>query len=414
MTQVRARLSAVEVRQAKPDPMGKTRILPDGGGLRLLIHPNGRKYWQYRTSRDGKETTLQLGVFPDVDLATARDLANDLRKKAKAGLNLAVERKVDRLNRDREAAITFRTVAEELLSIKKKNGISDSYYKKIHSALQANLYPSLGELPIGRIEPALLKSELKPIEARGSLDMLRFVLQVVGEVFDLAKADGRFKGDNPALVLRKNVFARHKKGNMKALPWAEMPGFLHRLDGFHGEFATACCIRLLLWTATRPGETRQAQWSEFDLAKACWTIPASRMKLRQEHKIPLPHQAVAMLKELKPLTGHRDYLFPAQRGSKAAAVSDMAILKAIRRTVGHDNVDAHGFRAVFRTHAGESLLWPEIVLEAALAHGKKNAIVGAYDRATHYQERKKLMQWYADELDWVKGGGVLILQSSVA
>jgi integrase len=404
MAQGKARLSAVEVRQVKPDPTGKSKILPDGGGLRLVVHPNGSKYWQFRTTRAGKETSFQLGIFPQLDLASARELAEDLRKKSRAGIDLTVERKLDKLNREVAAAITFRSVAEELLSIKKRNGISDSYHQKIEGALRANLYPALGDIPIGKIEPALLKSELKPIEARGSLDMLRFVLQIAGEVFDLAKADGRFVGDNPALALRRNVFAKHKKGSMKALNWDEMPGFLHRLDGFHGEFATACCIRLTLWSVSRPGEARHAEWSEFDLDTGCWTIPAVRMKLRQEHRVPLPQQAIKMLKELKLLTGTKQYLFPAQRGSKATTISDVAILKAIRRTVGHDDVDAHGFRAVFRTHAGESLLWPETVLEAALAHGKKNAVVGAYDRATHYQERKKLLQWYADELDRLKRG----------
>lgn len=414
MAQARARLTAVEVRQAKPAVTGKSRILPDGGGLRLLIHPNGSKYWQFRITRDGDETSLQLGRYPEVDLATARDLADDLRRKANAGLDLVVERKLDKLNKTAESAITFKAVAEELLSIKKRNGISDSYYKKIEGALRANLYSSLGDIPIGRIEPALMKSELKPIEARGSLDMLRFVLQIAGEVFDLAKADGRFKGDNPALALRKNVFSKHKKGNMKALCWDEMPGFLHRLDGFYGEFATACCIRLMLWAATRPGEARNARWEEFDFGKNCWTIPAERMKLRQEHRIPLPLQAITMLKELKLLTGGKEYLFPSKRGSKATVISDVAILKAIRRTVGHDQVDAHGFRAVFRTHAGESLRWDEPVLEAALAHGKRNAIVGAYDRATHYEERKKLMQWYADELDRLKKGGAGGVAAKVA
>jgi len=408
MAQGKARLSAVEVRQVKPDPTGKSKILPDGGGLRLVVHPNGSKYWQFRTTRAGKETSFQLGIFPQLDLASARELAEDLRKKSRAGIDLTVERKLDKLNREVAAAITFRSVAEELLSIKKRNGISDSYHQKIEGALRANLYPALGDIPIGKIEPALLKSELKPIEARGSLDMLRFVLQIAGEVFDLAKADGRFVGDNPALALRRNVFAKHKKGSMKALSWDEMPGFLHRLDGFHGEFATACCIRLILWCATRPGESRAAHWEEFDLESACWTIPAERMKLRQEHRIPLPKQAVVMLKELKLINGRYDYLFPSQAGSKSPIITDMAILQAIRRTVGHDQVDAHGFRAVFRTHAGESLKWPEPVLEAALAHGKKNAVVGAYDRATHYAERKKLMQWYADELDQVKKGGASV------
>lgn len=404
MAQVKSRLTAVEVRQAKPAETGKARILPDGGGLRLVVKPTGSKYWQFRFTRDGRESSVQLGSYPDVDLATARDLANEERRKVKSGADPVLERKLDKLGKAAEAAVTFKAVAEELLSIKKRNGISASYYNKIEGALKANLYPCLGEVPIGRIEPALLKNELKPIEARGSLDMLRFILQIAGEVFDLAKADGRFKGDNPAQALRKNVFAKHKKGQMKALPWDEMPGFLHRLDGFHGEFATGCCIRLILWAATRPGEARDARWSEFDLNKACWTIPADRMKLRQEHRIPLPMQAVTMLKELKLLTGSKEYLFPSKRGSKATTISDIAILKAIRRTVGHEEVDAHGFRAVFRTHSGESLLWNEAVLEAALAHGKKNAVVGAYDRAMHYEERKKLMQWYADELDRVKKG----------
>ena len=411
MAQAKARLSAVEVKQAKPDPTGKTRILADGGGLRLVIHPNGSKYWQFRTARGGKETTLQLGIFPQTDLATARQRADELRKQAQEGLNVVVERKLAQLRREADAAVTFQTVAEELLSIKKRNGISTTYYNKIEGALRANLYPSLGNLPISRVEPALLKSELKPIEARGSLDMLRFVLRIAGEVFDLAKADGRFVGDNPARALTKNVFQRHKKTKMKALAWEEMCGFLHRLDGFHGEFATACCIRLILWCATRPGEARMARWDEIDLDKACWTIPAERMKLRQEHRIPLPKQVVTMLKELKLVNGRYEYLFPSQAGSKAPIISDMAILQAIRRTAGHKQVDAHGFRAVFRTHAGESLKWPETVLEAALAHGKKNAVVGAYDRATHYAERKKLMQWYADELDRAKNGGASIARS---
>lgn len=414
MAQGRARLTALEVRQAKPPTDSDTRILADGGGLRLVVKKSGSKYWQFRTSRGGKETTLQLGSYPDVDLATARELADAERKKAAAGKNLVLERKLERLAKEAEASITLRSIAEELLAIKKRNGVSDSYRQKIEGALKANLYPSLGDVPIGRIEPALLKSTLKPIEARRSLDMLRFVLQIAGEIFDLGKADGRFKGDNPAHALKKNVFARHKKGNMKALQWDEMPGFLHRLDGFHGEFATECCIRLILWTAARPGEVRNASWSEFDFENACWTIPAERMKLRQVHRVPLPRQAVTMLKKLKEVTGSRDFLFPSKSGSSALVVSDMAVLKAIRRTVGHDEVDAHGFRAVFRTYAGESLLWEESVLEAALAHGKRNAVVGAYDRATHYDARKRLMQWYADELDQVKKGLPRVADEKVA
>jgi integrase len=240
------------------------------------------------------------------------------------------------------------------------------------------------------------------------LDMLKFVLRIAGEVFDLAKSSGQFKGDNPAHALRNNVFARHKKGQMMALPWSDMAGFLHRLDGCYGEFHTICCVRLMMLAATRPGEARGARWEEFDLDSACWTIPAERMKGRKEHRVPLAHQTVTMLRELLPLTGKGEFLFPGQRGAKTPILSDMALLKAVRRTAGHDKVDAHGFRAVFRTHAEESGLWSFEVMEAALAHGKKNAVVGSYARATHYPQRAKLAQWYADELDRIKRGAEVL------
>lgn len=407
------RLSAVTVRQTKPDPEGKSRVLSDGGGLRLVIHPRGAKYWQFRTGAGGKETTLQLGTYPDVSLAEARERAVRIRRQVKNGLNPVVERKLEAINQQMAQAATFQSVAEELLAAKERNGISSSYRAKIEGAFKANVFPKLGSMPIQRMEPALLKDVLRPIEARGSLDMLRFVLRIVGEAFDLAKASGQFKGDNPAHALRANVFAKHKRGKMAALPWAEMPGFLHRLDGCRGEFSTLCCIRLMMLTATRPGEARGARWKEFDLDAARWTIPAERMKGRKEHRIPLARQTVAMLKELQEVTGDGEYLFPGQRGAKTPILSDMALLKAVRRTAGHDDVDAHGFRAVFRTHAEESGLWSFEVMEATLAHSKQNAVVGSYARATHYDQRGRLAQWYADDLDRVKrGADVLVLHSA--
>lgn len=400
------RLTDMAVRQAKPDPGKKIKILSDGGCLRLRVNASS-KQWLFKVSKtkERAETTIGLGSYPTVSLAEARRKATKLRQIAAQGLDLTIEHKLQKAIIEKAYATTFQSVAEELLEIKMRD-VSPSYYSKIEGALKANLYPKIGDLPIARIEPAHLKTALLPVAARGSYDMIRFLLQVSAEVFDYAKVDGRFRGDNPAHALRKNVFPKHKREHMKALPWSEMPGFLHRLDGFYGEFATACCIRLMVWTATRPGEARKAKWSEFDLAEGRWIIPAERMKMKQPHHVPLPKQAITMLRELEEITGSTGFLFPSKRGSKADSISDVALLKAIRRTVGHDDVDAHGFRAVFRTYAAESLKWPEQVLEAALAHGKKNSIVGAYDRATYYNERKKLMQWYADQLEatkWASG-----------
>lgn len=414
MAQGIQRLTDAEVRAAKPNPSGKPRVLSDGGGLRLLVHPNGSKYWQFRTAKGGKETSLQVGIYPDMSMAEARVKATELRRQLAEGLNLVTERKLAEVKRKASDAATFRSVADELVSVKRRNGTSESYMKKISGALEANLLPKLGEMPIQRIESALLKEILRPIEARGSLDMLRFVLRLSGEVFDLAKANGQFAGDNPAHALRSNVFAKHRRGQMNALPWEDMPGFLHRLDGFRGEYATACCVRLMMLTAARPGEVRQAKWAEFDLKKARWSIPAERMKLRREHRIPLATQAVEMLRKLQEITGDSEYLFPGQVGSKNPVLSDMALLKAVRRTAACEDVDAHGFRAVFRSHAEESGKWSFDVMEAALAHGKKNAVVGAYARATHYDARAKLAQWYADELDRLKKGGAVVPIHSAA
>lgn len=399
------KLTDMEVRKAKPDAGGKAKFLSDGGSLRLKVGPGNSKQWQFKVAKTKTrpETTIGLGSYPAVTLLDARTKAAAFRKMAAEGLDLAIEHRLQKAAKEAAYAITFETVAEELLEVKKKD-ISSSYYKKIEGALKANIYPKIGNLPIARIEPVHLKSALQPVAARGSYDMIRFLLQVSAEVFDYAKVDGRFRGDNPAHALRKNVFPKHKREHMKALPWEEMSGFLHRLDGFYGEFATACCIRLMLWSATRPGEARKAKWSEFDLAEGRWVIPAERMKMKQPHHVPLPKQAIAMLRELEEITGSTGFLFPSKRGSKADSISDVALLKAIRRTVGHDDVDAHGFRAVFRTYAAESLKWPEQVLEAALAHGKKSSVIGAYDRATYYNERKKLMQWYADRLQAIQHG----------
>lgn len=407
-------LTAVEVSQAKPNPSGAARILADGGGLRLVVRPNGAKYWQFKTAKGGKETSLQLGAYPLMGLADARKAANRLRELQAAGLNPLQERRLETIRRQSESDATFEVVARELIDIKRRNGLSVSYLEKITSAVEANLLPKLGTMPIQKIEAPYLKTVLRRIEARGSLEMLSFVLRIAGEVFDLAKSNGQLRGDNPAHSLRSNVFQRHKKGQMAALPWTEMNGFLHRLDGCYGEFATICCLRLMIWTATRPGEARGARWAEFDLDAADWTIPASRMKRRKEHRIPLARQTVDMLRQLHPLTGDGEYLFPGQLGAKTPVISDMTVLKAVRRTAGHDNVDAHGFRAVFRTHAEESGLWAFEVMEAALSHGKQSQVVGSYARATHYAQRAKLAQWYADQLDQVKRGATVVPLGAVA
>lgn len=407
------RLSDLTIRQAKPDSKGKKSVvLPDGHGLRLVITPAGRKHFEFKTAAGGIERTARLGLYPEVSLDDARKEAAKLRRWAKDGRNPVAERRAELLRNRVEAITTFEAVAESLLEGKKKN-VSAAYYKKISGGIRANLFPILGPLPIQSIDPPILREVLRKIESRGSLDMLGNVRRWAGEVFDFAKANGQFKGDNPAAALLRNVFQKHSGERMRALEWDEMPGFMRALVSMEAEEVTVLAIRLLVLTACRSGEVRGARWTEFDFERARWEIPEERMKMRMMHAVPLSRQVLELLTELKALTGKSEFLFPARRGAKANCITDMTVLKAVKRAAGRD-VHAHGLRAVFSTHVAESLKWPDAVKEAALAHYKRG-VEGAYDRATHYKERVKMMQWYADEIGAaVAGAEVLNLQKDAA
>jgi integrase len=398
MSRTANRLTDLEVRQAKPTS-DKSTILPDGYGLRLVITPNGRKHWQFKTAAGGIERTTQIGAYPGMSLDAARQKAAELREMVKQGLNPVAEIKLEKLRKRTQSATTFESVAQELLANKKKV-IGDGYWRKIDAAFRANLFPVLGTLPIQSITPPLLREALAKIEKRGSLDMLANVRRWAAEVFDYAAANGWFVGDNPAHALKRNIFAKHESQRMQTITWEEVPAFVTRLGSMKAEGATLAAVRMLMLTACRPTEVREAKWAEIDFDKARWTIPPERMKMRKMHAVPLSKQALAVLAELKAVTGHSEYLFPSRVGSKTPVLTDIALLKAVKRAADRDDVHAHGLRSLFSTHVAESLTWPDVVKEACLAHMKKG-VEGLYDRATYYAERAKLMQWYADEINKV-------------
>jgi integrase len=399
------KLKDANVRQVKPNPL-KNIILPDGAGLRLVVTPAGRKHFEFKSAAGGTERTVRLGQYPDMGLDGARKEAAKLRLLVKEGRNPTAEKKVERLRARTAAGTTFEKVAEELLEGKQKN-ISESYFKRMHAAIKANLYPLLGDLPIQTVDALALREALRRVEARGALDMLSDLRRWSSEIFDFAKANGAYVGDNPADALIRNVFKKHTGENRRALSWPAMGAFWRALDAMTGDRATVAAIRLIVLTAARPGEVRMARWDEFDMDAKRWTVPAERMKMRKPHSVPLSSQAIELLESLKVLTGHSDYLFPARsRGGKSPVISDMGILKAVKRAAGVD-IHAHGFRSVFSTHVAESGLWSDAVKEAALAHGKRG-VEGVYDRATHYAERVKLMEWYAGEIDKVARGAEVI------
>ncbi len=317
-------LSDVAVRNAKA--ADKPRKLSDGGGLNLLLHPNGSKYFQFRYTLHGKERTSQLGTYPDMSLSDARQAAKTARNLVAAGLDPVQEKRKNAESQAIEAETTFRSVAIEWLEM--KDQISDSYRTKIIATFEANVYPRIGNFPVKEITSPLLLSILKTMEARGALELMGKCRAWLRQVFDYAKATGKLTGDNPAACLVDVL----KKGDREGYPTFKNRNdageFIRRLTDYHGRPETRLAIWLLLLTAKRPSELRAAQWSEFDLDKSTWTIPKERMKTRQPHMVTLSRQAVAALRELHELTGYSALLFPGNNPAKP--ISEMTLTKALK------------------------------------------------------------------------------------
>lgn len=395
-------LSDVEVRNAKP--ADKPRKLGDGKGLTLLVHPNGSKYFQLRYTLHGKEKTLQLGTYPDMSLSDARAKAADARKLVADGIDPVQHGRKQKAEQAEQAATVFKAVAEDWLAV--KSDISPSYREKIVGTFTANIYPRIGDLPVQEITPPLLLSTLKTMEARGALELMGKCRAWLRQVFDYAKATGKLKGDNPASCLVGVLKRADSEGYPTFKNRNDAGEFTRRLTDYHGRPETRLAVWLLMLTAKRPSELRAAEWSEFDLDKAEWLIPAERMKTRQPHIVTLSRQAVAALDELHPLTSYTGRLFPGSDPTKP--ISEATMTKALRLLWPEYRVVPHGFRHFFSTMANEHGQFRHDVIEAALAHKDKDAIRATYNRATYIEERRKLSQWWADELEAMRDGGKVL------
>lgn len=386
-----------EVKAAKPSDKAKT--LKDGNGLFVLIHPNGSKYFQLRTTLHGKPKLIQLGKYPDLSLAEARVEAKVLRVQVKSGIDPILERRKKAAGMAKDAANTFETVAAEWLRIKERT-LAPSSYRKIIQSFNANVYPHLGKLPIKDIDSLIVRKAMKVMEARGALELMEKTRAWIRDVLNFALSE-KLVDFNPIppkdITLKKHSGTNHPTFNSRS----DAGKFLIKLKKYNGHPATRIAINLQLLIATRPGELRLAEWTEFDLRKAIWTVPLERMKSRKHMDEPfqvmLSTQAVKALRELRDHTGHSKYLFPGNDPSRP--ISDMTIAKAIRSFWKEYRVVPHGFRHFFSTEANEHGSFRPDVIEAALSHKDGNAIRAVYNRATYKEERVQLAQWWADELD---------------
>ena len=391
-------LTDLAVRNAKPGP--KTARLRDERGLYLEISPKGGKWWRLRYTFQGKENMLSLGVYPDVSLKDARERRDEARKLIANGIDPSAARKEEKADAAAEA-LTFGFVAREWYE-RFKPKWSPSHSLDVIQRLEKNVFPALGSHPICDITAPELLAAVRLIEGRGAVESARRVLQMCGQIFRYAIATGQAERDIAA-DLRGALPPAREKHHASITDPKGVAQLLRAIDGYEGSMVACCALRLAPLVFVRPGELRHAEWSEIDLDKAEWRIPAEKMKMKEQHIVPLSRQAVAILRELHPLTGAGRYVFPSTRTS-ARPMSENTVLAALRR-MGYtkDEMTGHGFRSMASTLLNE-MGWNRDAIERQLAHGERNAVRASYNFAEYLPERRRMMQAWADYLDKLKAG----------
>lgn len=400
-------LTAVAIRNAKPGE--KPKRLFDGAGMYLEVMPNGSRYWRLKYRYAGKEKRLALGVFPEVGLADARALRDVARSLLRSGIDPSLEKKATKVRAVLNAATTFEAIGREWLESQRAK-LAASTFEKAEWMLVDNVFPWMGALPIATLEAPEVLATLRRIEARGANETAHRTRERIAQVFRYAIATGRAK-HNPVGDLRGALSPVVRTSRAAITDPAKVGDLLRAIDGYTGQFITRCALKLAPMLFVRPGELRKMEWVELDLDAAEWRIPAAKMKMREEHIVPLAPQAVAILRDLQPLTGPDPqrptrlarYCFPSLR-SGTEPMSENTVNAALRR-LGFDKVTmtGHGFRAMASTRLNE-LGWAPDVIERQLAHAERNTVRAAYNRAKYMEERRQMMGAWADYLDTLKAG----------
>jgi integrase len=396
-------LSDMKVQKAKSKD--KPVTLFDGGGLFLMVTPTGGKLWRFKYRFDGKEKKLAFGSYPEISLLDARQKRDEARKQLAKGIDPGAIRKAQKQAKT-EITETFEIIAREWHERFKSNWTTE-YASKIMSRLEGDVFPYIGAKPIKEIKAPELLTVLRRVEARGTFELAHRIRTICGQVFRYAVATGRAERD-PAADLR-GALSPVQTINRAAITEPKKVGELLRaIDGYQGSFIVKCALKLAPLFFVRPGELRNAEWEEVSFENTEWNIPASKMKMKEPHLVPLSQQAIDILKELKEYTGASRYLFPSGR-TFDRPMSDNAILAALRRMgYAKDEMSGHGFRAMARTILDEVLQVRPDFIEHQLAHAVRDPNGRAYNRMAHLKERRKIMQLWADYLDVLKTGAKVI------
>ena len=392
-------LTAVQVRQVKPGP--KRQRLWDGGGLYLEVTPAGGKLWRLKYRFTGKEKLLALGRYPAVRLSEARLRTARAREALEQGIDPSATRKAVKQHHAEAAAHTFKALALEWYA-KQSPTWAPSYGERILRRLERDIFPWLGDRPIAGIGAPELLAVIRRIEGRGVLETAHRALFDCGRVFRYAVASGRAERD-PSHDIRDALQPVGPPQHFAAPTDPTRLGeLLVMIDGYKGSLPVAAALKLQALLFVRPGELRRAQWRDLDLKGGEWRFVVS--KTRTPHVVPLARQAVALLEELAPLTGTSPYVFPSAR-SLHRPLSENAVLAALRRLgIPKEELCGHGFRAVARTLLEEVLGYRPDYIEQQLAHTVRDPLGRAYNRTTHLDQRRLMMQAWADYLDGLKAG----------
>jgi integrase len=392
-------LRDVAVRNAKPAP--RPRKLSDGGGLHVLIQPTGSKLWRLAYRLAGKQKTLAIGVYPTVSLEEARHHRDDAKKLLARSIDPSVQRRADR-HAGRQG--TFRAVAEEVIAKQEREGRAQATLTKKRWLLEF-AFPAFGDRPVAEITARELLALLREIEDRGLYETARRLRSTCGMVFRYAIATGRAERD-PSMDLRGALTTPPVNHRATIVDPAGIGALLRAIDGFDGQPTTQAALRLAPYLFVRPGELRQAEWAEFDLDGAVWSIPAKKMKMRRSHRVPLARQSLAILRGLHEITGKGRWLFPSVRIS-TRSMSENTLNAALRRLgYGTEEMCVHGFRGMASTRLNEMGGWSPDAIERQLAHQEANALRRTYTHnAEFWPERVRMMQAWADYLDGLREGG---------
>ncbi|CAM6765933.1 DUF4102 domain-containing protein [Salmonella enterica] len=386
-------LTNTEVLRAKA--LEKDLTLHDGEGLFLIVKTSGKKLWRFRYQRPAtkKRTMMGIGAFPALSLADARRLRADYLALLANGIDPQVQ--AEFIEEQQQIALDsiFSTVATNWFQIKSKS-VSPDYAKDIWRSLEKDIFPAIGEIPVQQIKARTLVEALEPIKARGALETVRRLIQRINEIMIYAVNTGLIDA-NPASGVGM-AFEKPKKQNMPTLRPEELPKLMRSLAMSNLSVPTRCLIEWQLLTLVRPSEASGACWAEIDLDTKLWTIPPERMKAKREHIVPLSRQALDILEVMKPISAHREHIFPSRNDPKQPMNSQTANA-ALKRIGFGGKLVAHGLRSIASTAMNEAGFNADVI-EAALAHSDKNEVRRAYNRSTYLEQRIELMEWWGNKV----------------